>query len=206
VRAGDYVFTSSIYPIDKAGHAIETDILLGEAGPSLIAAQTRHCLEALKTILKEHGSSLDRVLKAEVHLSTPRISTSSARLARVFSGRSHPPARPLRWGTRFHFEAHASISTVALAGDSKPGAAGPSRPRRSDPIEAEAAPGVRAGNLVFCSGFTASNFSTDWRQAGGPDFQTTANDAVAQAEYFFNTLNRVCAGWHSLEQALESYL
>ena len=68
VRAGDYVFTSSIYPIDKAGHAIETDILLGEAGPSLIAAQTRHCLEALKAILKEHGSSLDRVLKAEVPL------------------------------------------------------------------------------------------------------------------------------------------
>ena len=96
VRAGDYVFTSSIYPIDKAGHAIETDILLGEAGPSLIAAQTRHCLEALKAILKEHGSSLDRVLKAEVHLA--RIPSDLGARSRLCSGRdvrfiARPPAQ-----------------------------------------------------------------------------------------------------------------
>ena len=96
VRAGDYVFTSSIYPIDKAGHVIETDILLGEAGPSLIAAQTRHCLEALKAILKEHGSSLDRVLKAEVHLA--RIPSDLGARSRLCSGRdvrfiARPPAQ-----------------------------------------------------------------------------------------------------------------
>ena len=57
VRAGDFVYTSSVYPIDKAGHAIVVDDRLGEAGPSLIETQTRHCLETLKTILKEHGST-----------------------------------------------------------------------------------------------------------------------------------------------------
>ena len=68
IRAGDYVFTSSIYPVDAAGHAVGIDDRLGETGPALIAAQTRHCLDALKAILQEHGSTLDRVLKAEVHL------------------------------------------------------------------------------------------------------------------------------------------
>src|SRR4051812_2459415 len=68
VRAGDYVFTSAIYPVDQHGHAIGVDEALGEAGPSLIAAQTRQCLETLKSILEESGSSLERVLKAEVHL------------------------------------------------------------------------------------------------------------------------------------------
>src|SRR5690349_5054641 len=68
VQAGDYVFTSAIYPVDERGHAIAVDDALGEAGPSLIEAQTRQCLESLKTILQECGSSLDRVLKAEVHL------------------------------------------------------------------------------------------------------------------------------------------
>ena len=35
VRAGDYVFTSTIYPVNADGHAITADELLGEAGPSL---------------------------------------------------------------------------------------------------------------------------------------------------------------------------
>ena len=39
VRAGDYIFTSSIYPIDEAGHAVAVDQRLGEAGPSLMEAQ-----------------------------------------------------------------------------------------------------------------------------------------------------------------------
>ena len=64
VRAGDYVFTSAIYPVDQHGHAIGVDEALGEAGPSLIAAQTRQCLETLKSILEESGSSLDRIVWA----------------------------------------------------------------------------------------------------------------------------------------------
>src|SRR5262245_15390104 len=68
VRAGDYVFTSSVYPVDSLGHAIALDEGRGDAGASLIAAQTRHCLETLADFLKEHASALDRVLKVEVHL------------------------------------------------------------------------------------------------------------------------------------------
>ena len=68
VRAGDYIYTSSIYPVDKAGHAVMADDRLGDVGPSLMATQTRHCLDTLKAVLKEQGSTLDRVLKADVHL------------------------------------------------------------------------------------------------------------------------------------------
>src|SRR5215475_12149616 len=68
VRVGDFIYTSSIYPLDEAGHAITVDERLGESGPALIAVQTRHCLEALKATLKEQNSTLDKVLKADVHL------------------------------------------------------------------------------------------------------------------------------------------
>ena len=59
VRAGDYIYTSSIYPIDKSGHAIAVDDAIGETGPSLVEAQTRQCFETLKQVLKEAGSNLD---------------------------------------------------------------------------------------------------------------------------------------------------
>src|SRR3712207_6340752 len=71
VLAGDYVFTSTIYPIDDAGHAILVDDLLGEVGTSIIEAQTAHCLETLSRILKEMKSDLDRVLKVHVQLVDP---------------------------------------------------------------------------------------------------------------------------------------
>src|SRR5947208_16440623 len=67
VRAGDYVYTSSIYPIDDVGHAVGIDERLGLAGPSLMEAQARRCLEQLKSVPREAGSSLARVLKADVH-------------------------------------------------------------------------------------------------------------------------------------------
>ena len=70
--------------------------------------------------------------------------------------------------------------------------------------EAEAAPhAVRAGNLVFCSGFTASNFTSGLavgRRAGFPNY---GNDAAYQAEHVFTTLNRVLAqAGTSLEEGL----
>ena len=59
VRAGDDVYTSSIYPIDKSGHAITVDALLGRMVRTLIAVQTRHCLEIHSRMFLEHS---------EVHL------------------------------------------------------------------------------------------------------------------------------------------
>jgi enamine deaminase RidA (YjgF/YER057c/UK114 family) len=81
-------------------------------------------------------------------------------------------------------------------------------PESADPLEAEwASLAVRAGNLVFCSGFTASNFKSGISVGKKPGFPNYGNDAVAQAEYFFDSLNRALAqAGTSLEQALEAYL
>src|SRR6185503_14948795 len=68
VRAGDYVFTSTIYPIDSSGHAVTVDERLGEAGPSLMERQTRQCLQTLQSVLADFKSTPERVLKADVHL------------------------------------------------------------------------------------------------------------------------------------------
>jgi len=40
-RADDYVYTSSIYPIDEKGHAVTVDPLIGLAGPSTMEVQAR---------------------------------------------------------------------------------------------------------------------------------------------------------------------
>ena len=71
VRAGDYIFTSSIYPIDDNGHAVVGDALLGPVGASTMEIQSRHCLESLKSILKGIGSDLSLVLKIEVNVVDP---------------------------------------------------------------------------------------------------------------------------------------
>ena len=70
VRAGDFIFTSSIYPIDLDGRAVMGDTWLGLAGDSVITVQTRHCLAALKERLTELGSSLQWVVKVDVHLAS----------------------------------------------------------------------------------------------------------------------------------------
>lgn len=125
VRAGDYVFTSSIYPVDNAGHAIMTDERLGEAGPSLVAAQTRHCFEALKTILEEHGSSLDRVLKAEVHLVDAADFYEFKLVWREYFPNEPPARAAVEVGDTLPFRgARLNLDVVALAGDSETRAAG----------------------------------------------------------------------------------
>ena len=118
VRAGDYIFTSSIYPIDGAGHAIQVDECLGEAGPSLIEVQTRHCLESLKAVLAEFGSSLERVLKADVHLAEAADFYEFKCIWREYFP-SEPPARTtVEVGDLLPFRgARLNLDAVALAGD-----------------------------------------------------------------------------------------
>ena len=53
VCVGDYVVTSSIYPVDGSGQAIGVDSRLGETGPSLMEVQTRSSLDSLNETLKD---------------------------------------------------------------------------------------------------------------------------------------------------------
>jgi len=209
IRSGDYVFTSSIYPVDAAGHAVGIDERLGETGPALIAAQTRHCLEALKAILQEHGSTLDRVLKAEVHLADASDFYEFKLVWREYFPQNPPARTTIEVGDTFPFRGcRLNMDVTALAGDSRLERMVLADPQGPDPLAAEWAPwAVRAGNLVFCSGFASSDFTTGPIIGRKPGFPNYGSDEIAQAEHFFDSLNRVLAqAGTSLENALESYL
>ena len=209
VRAGDYVFTSSIYPVDERGLAIAVDECVGEAGPSLIAVQTRHCLETLRNILGQHGSSLDRVLKAEVHLADAADFYEFKLVWREYFPQDPPARTTVEVGDTLPFhDARLNLDVVALAGNSRLERQVLCDPGGPDPLEAEwASWAVRAGNLVFCSGFGATNFTTGLAAGKNPRFPNYGSDGAAQAEYFFDSLNRVLSlACTSLEHALEAYL
>ncbi len=209
VRAGDFIYTSSIYPIDKAGHAIMVDERLGEAGPSLTEVQTRHCLETLKAILKEYSSTLDGVLKADVHLVDGADFYEFKRVWREYFPKDPPARTTVEVGDNFPFPGcRLNLDVIALAGDSKLKREVLKDPEGPDPLEAEwASSAVRAGNLVFCSGFTASDFKTGLAVGKRPNFPNYGNESTMQAEYVFTRLNRVLAqAGTSLAQAVESQL
>ncbi|HUI18198.1 MAG TPA: RidA family protein [Alphaproteobacteria bacterium] len=209
VRAGDYIFTSSIYPVDRDGHAIAADERLGEAGPSAITLQTRHCLEGLKSILEELGSSLDRVLKADVHLADAADFYEFKLVWREYFPKDPPARTTVEAGDTFPFRGTLlNLDAVALAGDSKLKRQVLADPEGPDPLAAEgASAAVRAGNLVFCSGFTASDFTSGLAVGKRPGFPNYGSEPEMQAEVIFARLNRVLAqAGTSLKEAVESQL
>jgi 2-iminobutanoate/2-iminopropanoate deaminase len=209
VRAGDYVFTSSIYPIDAAGHAISVDERLGETGPSLVEAQTRQCLETLKSVLGDFKSTLERVLKVDVHLADAHDFLEFKRVWKEYFPKDPPARTTVEVGDTLPFPgARLSLDGVALAGDSKLVRQVLTDPEGSDPMPAEwASHAVRAGNFVFCSAFPASDFKTGLAVGKPPGFPNYGSDAEMQAEYIFTRMNRVLSqAGTSLEQAVESQL
>jgi len=209
VRAGDYIFTSSVYPADEAERVVGLDAAQDEVRPSLMEIQARHCLETLKKVFAEAGASMDGVLKADVHLvDSADFYEFKLVLNEYFP--SNPPARTtVEVGDTLPFHgARLNIDAVALASDSSLKREVLNDPEGADPIEAEGAShAVRAGNLVLCSGFTASDFKNGLAVGKRPGFPNYGSDAEMQAEYVFTRMNRVLkqAGT-SLEQALESQL
>jgi enamine deaminase RidA (YjgF/YER057c/UK114 family) len=209
VRAGDYIYTSSIYPIDDTGHALSVDERLGLAGPSLMEVQARRCLEQLKQVLREAGSSMERVLKADVQLVDAVEFQEFKRVWKEYFP-SNPPARTtVEVGDTLPFPgARLNLDAVALAGDSRLQRQVLSDPEGSDPLPVEwASHAVRAGPFVFCSAFPASDFKTGLAVGKPAGFPNYGSDAEMQAEYIFSRMNRVLAtAGTSLEQAIESQL
>ena len=209
VRAGHYIFTSSIYPIDKSGHAVEIDPSLGEAGPSLIAKQTRHCPDQLKTVLAESGSALEHVLKADVHLVDAADFYEFKLVWREYFPKDPPARTTLEVGDTLPFYGtRLNVDVIALAKDSKLERQVLRDPEGPDPLEAEwASAAVRAGNLVFCSAFTASDFTNGLAVGKRPGFPNYGSEPEMQAEYIFSRLNRALAqAGTSLVEAVESQL
>ena len=209
VKAGDYVYTSSIYPIDASGHAVAVDERLGEAGPSLIEAQTRHCLETLKSVLGDFKSSLSHVLKADVHLVDAAEFFEFKRVWKEYFPKDPPARTTVEIGETLPFPgARLNLDVVALAGGSKLKRQALNDPENPASMEAEwASHAVRAGNFVFCSAFPANDYKTGVAVGKPSGFPNYGSDAEMQAEYIFSRLNRVLAQvGTSVEQAVESQL
>jgi len=209
VRAGDYVFTSSIYPIDEAGHAVSIDERLGEAGPSRMEVQARRCLETLKSVLRDSGSSLERVLKADVHLADAVELNEFKRVWKEYFPVNPPARTTVEVGDTLPFPgARLSLDAVALSGDSKLQRQVLSDPEGSDPLPVEwASHAVRAGSFVFCSAFPASDFKNGLAVGKPAGFPNYGSNAEMQADYIFTRMNRVLSqAGTSLEQAVESQL
>ena len=123
---------------------------------------------------------------------------------------SNPPARTtVEVGDTLPFHgARLNIDAVALASDSSLKRQVLADPEGADPVEAEGAShAVRAGNLVFCSAFTASDFKNGIAVGKRPGFPNYGSDAEMQAEYVFTRMNRVLKQvGTSLEEAIESQL
>ena len=105
VRAGDFIFISGLPPMDlKTGTIPIADI----------RKQTELCLESIKVCLEAAGSSLDKVVKAQVYISNAAyFDEVNAIYARYFH--TDPPARVFctvgSWPWKFDIE----IECVAIA-------------------------------------------------------------------------------------------
>src|SRR5439155_4321549 len=135
---------------------------IGEAGPSQMEAQARRCLETLKSVLRESGSSLERVLKADVHLVDGAEFVEFKRVWQEYFP-ANPPARTtVEVGDTLPFPgARLNLDAVALPGDSTLQRQVLSHREGADPLPVEwASHAVRAGPLVSCSALPATAFMT----------------------------------------------
>lgn len=106
VRAGPFLFISGQGPIDpKTGKIPNLDTV----------GQTRQVMENIKIILEESGSSLNRVVKANVYLKDINdFSYMNGVYSEYFS--KDPPARTTIQAARLPFDTLVEIDVIALSG------------------------------------------------------------------------------------------
>jgi len=107
VRAGGFVFVSGQGPIDPDS---------GEVLRGSIEQQTELVLTNIKTILEAAGTSIARVVKANVYLDKIE---DFARMNRVYASFfvSDPPARTTIQAANLPLGIGVEIDVIALAGD-----------------------------------------------------------------------------------------
>jgi enamine deaminase RidA (YjgF/YER057c/UK114 family) len=81
VRAGDYIVTCGMPPID---------IVSGEIVTGDIREQTRAAMEALRVTLEHAGSSFDKVIKATIYVTDPSLMAGVNEVYRTFFRNGFP--------------------------------------------------------------------------------------------------------------------
>ena len=209
-RAGDFIFVSSIFPLDQDGNVVRAQSVSPYVGESDIGAQTRACLETLRSVLAEAGTTLDRVVKAEVYL-IEADDFYEFKLVWQEYFPNNPPARTTAVvGHDQHIirGARLNIQAIALSGTSSYSPQTINAPDASDPMPAEHAPqAMKGGPFVFLSGVSATDYTTGLAATKQPGFPIYGSDPEMQARYAFENMGKVLqAAGSDLGQGIKSQL
>jgi enamine deaminase RidA (YjgF/YER057c/UK114 family) len=207
-RAGDFVFVSSLYPVDDSGAVVRSDATSPYLGESEMSAQSRRVLELLGEVLAAAGSSLERTLKAEVYLADAADFPEFKLVWKEFFPDS-PPARTTIVVGDEHIipGSRLNLQAVALADDAQAERESILADGIPNPMEAEHAPhAVKAAPFMFPSAFPATDFETGIPVGRNlPHFPNYGSDAEMQAHYILQNLTKVCeAAGTSIDQAVKS--
>ena len=206
-RAGDYIFTSSFYPINSDGSIVQPKNFSPYVGESLVGAQTRRTLEQLQEALVKAGSSLENTLRVEVHL-VDATDFFEFKLVWMQFFPTSPPARKTVIVGDEHIipGARLNLHAVALASDSQYKRETINVPELPSAMEAEHVPhGIKAGIFLFPSVLPATNFETGLAVGKRPGFPNYGSDAEMQAHYIMHNLSKVAeAAGTSIDQIVKS--
>ncbi len=206
-RAGDFVFVSSLYPVDEKGAVTTRDSISPYVGESRMGAQTQRVLEQLSSVLDAGGSSLANTIKAEVHL----VSAADFHEFKVVWKEFFPDSPPARTTLVVGDEhilpgARLNLQAVALANDASVEREVINASDVPDSMDAEHAPhAIKAAPFVWPSAFPATDFETGVPVGRKPNFPNYGSDAEMQAHYILENLGKVMkAAGTDLEQAVKS--
>ena len=192
-RSGDFIHTSSFFPINEDGTVVASDSVSPYVGESLVGAQTRSCLGQLRDALDAAGSSLDLTLRVEVHLADPADFYEFKVVWKELFPDSPPARKTIGVGDE-HIVAGARLNlhAVALASDSSWKRETVMADGVPDPMEAEHVPhGIKAGPWLYPSVFPATDFEVGLAAGKPPGFPHYGSDAEMQAEYVCQNLAKV---------------
>ncbi len=105
VNIGDIIYTSGQIPLNAYGALVEGDI----------ATQTKQVLTNLSEVLKEGGSSLDKVIKTTIFLSNMEDFADVNKVYAEFFG-THKPARSTVAVKTLPLKVGIEIEAIAIKG------------------------------------------------------------------------------------------
>ena len=206
-RAGDFVFVSSLYPVDDGGSIVTSHSISPYVGESRMGAQTRRVLEQLASVLDAAGSSIANTIKAEVHLVDAEDFHEFKVVWKEFFPDS-PPARTTLVVGDEHVLAGArlNLQAVALANDASVEREVINAADVPDSMDAEHAPhAIKAAPFVWPSAFPATDFETGVPVGRKPNFPNYGSDAEMQAHYILQNLTKVTeAAGTDIKEAVKS--
>ena len=208
--AGDFLFVSTIYPVDDLGVPVLNEGPSPHVGKSLMAAQTGAILERLRELVEASGSALDQIVRVEVQLAAAEDFYEFKLVwAEVFG--DTPPARTTvvvgdDWiipGCR------VCLNALAIAGGSSLERETIHTDEAPDPMQYEHVPqATKAGAFVFPSALPACDFETGIPVGRRlPRFPYYGSDATEQAHYVLDNINAICkAAGTDIANTVKSHL